>query len=429
MRAPSSVQDSSTVEPAVDQPLAKSIRRLVSCRLTHETHTTEQLGAIAPDDPTALARRVKRHDRITEAVVLSTCNRVEVYASARTPSDRDAALRAARDALGDPNEVRTAEELDVVEHLARVACGLDSKVLGEDHVLGQVRRAFDRAADEGLAGGVLTRVADHAVSVGASVREETAINEGHVSYGSATCEAIATAEPDPDRLVIVGAGEMATSVAKAAGHHWNARIDVVNRSPTDEVASEDGRYWPLPDLSTALSGADAVVTATGSPEPVLTTETVAALDLDVPIVDLANPQDVAADVREKRLVTSLDAIQGRVDATVDRRRLAVPTVESRLSDAIERFCTHERESDAEDTLRALHGQAASIREAELERALNRLEAGDADPEAVLSDFASSLTGSLLGTPTDRLRAAARDGDDAVIDAAHRLFDLDSPDER
>ncbi|MFA9501189.1 glutamyl-tRNA reductase [Natrinema sp. H-ect1] len=411
-------------EPSPAAAVPKSVRRLACYRLDHESRSARELGAVAPDDPVAAARRIAAHDRVTEAVVLSTCNRVEAYLSTRTPADRDAGLEAAREALGDPDGARTETGLAVVEHLFRVACGLESAVVGEAHVLGQLRRTFDAALEADLAGGVVTRAADAAVSVGRRCRDETDIDEGTVGYGSATCEAIADAGGVPDRLVVVGAGEMATEVASAAGHRWDCRVDAVNRSAASQLPTDDGRYWPLDALEAALSDADAIVTATGAPDPVVTLEAIQGVASETPVVDLATPPDVAKPVRRSAVpVVSLDAIQRRIAAAVAGRRAAVPAVEDAITDAVAAFVDRERENRAEDTLRELHRTAAAIRESELERARDRLASG-ADAEAVLEDFASALTGSLLGTPTERLRAAARDGDDAVIEATHRLFDLD-----
>ncbi|PCR90826.1 glutamyl-tRNA reductase [Natrinema ejinorense] len=403
----------------------KSVRRLACCRVSCATHSTDELGTIRPAEPLEVARRIAGHDRVTEAVVLSTCNRVEAYCSTRTPADRDEGLRVAGEALGDPDGARTETGLDVVDHLFRVACGLESTVVGEAHVLGQLRRTFETALEAGLAGGVVTRTADAAVSVGRRCRDETDINEGAVSYGSATCKRLEARGRVPDRLVVVGAGEMATSVAKAATHRWESRIDVVNRSSAPEIATADGRYWPLESLGAAIADADAVVTATGAADPVVTAETMRELEHGTVVVDLANPPDVAEAVRHSAVpVVDLDEIQAGIEAAVSGRRDAIPAVEAAVTDAVASFVDRERENRAEDTLRGLHRTAATIRERELEQARARLENGD-DPEAVLEDFASALTGSLLGTPTERLRTAARDGDDAIIEATHRLFDLDA----
>lgn len=416
--------DSSAPTPERSPP--ESVRRLVCCSVSHNTRAETDLCSIGSDDPTALATQITAHDRITEAVVLSTCNRLEVYASAHTPNDRETALQVAEGALSDPDSVATFTGQAAFEHLCRVACGLESKILGEDHVLGQVRSAFEDATDEGLTGGVLTRAADAAIRAGKRSRSETDINEGNLSYGSAACEVIA--DVAPERLVLVGAGDLAHGVAKVASHRWeDAQIDVVNRSPAPELRDETGgEFWRLSNLATALDGADAVVTATGAPDPVVTQETVTELAPGTPLVDLANPPDVADAIRESDAypVTDLAAVQDRIEAANAQREGAVPAVEAEIEATVTRFLERERESVAEDTIRALHRQAQSIQQRELDRAKHQLRAGDADPEQVLENFASSLTSSLLDDPTTHLRAAARDDDDAVIDATHRLFDLD-----
>ncbi|RZH67529.1 glutamyl-tRNA reductase [Natrinema altunense] len=416
-------------EPSPVAAVPKSVRRLACYRVDHESRSTDELGAIGPDDPVAAARRIAAHDRVTEAVVLSTCNRVEAYLSTRTPADRDAGLEAAREALGDPDGALTETGLAVVDHLFRVACGLESAVIGEAHVLGQVRRTFETALEADLGGGVVTRAADAAVSVGRRCRDETGIAEGTVGYGSATCEAIVDEGGVPDRLVVVGAGELATEVANAAGHRWDCRVDAVNRSAAPALPTDDGRDWPLEALERALADADAIVTATGAPDRVVTPEAMRRVGPGTPVVDLASPPDVAEPVRRSAVpVVALADIQTRIGAAVTDRRAAVPAVDDAVTDAVAAFVDRERENRAEDTLRELHRAAAAIRESELEQAQARLENGT-DPETVLADFASALTGSLLGTPTERLRTAARDGDDAVIDATHRLFDLDGDRER
>lgn len=412
--------------PEGRKALPTSVRRLVCCGVASRECASDRGAAVASPDPTALAATIHGHDRITEAVVLSTCNRIEVYASARQPADRDLALDVAREALDvEPTTVLTGR--GVVEHLCRVACGLESEILGEDHVLGQVSRTFDEAAAADRAGGMLNRVADAAVTVGRDARAETAINEGNVGYGSTACAAIAERTQRLDRLVVIGGGEMAESVVRAAEHRWTPRIDVVNRSEAPDLTSDDGRYWPLSNQREALSGADAVVAATGATRPVVTAADAAVLDPGTPLVDLANPPDVADAVAAEFPVTPLAAIQSRADSGRERRSEAVTAVESRVSGAVERFIDRERESRAEDAIRTLHRRAASIRASELERARRRIESGEADVDTVLEDFGSALTSRLLADPTEALREAARDGNDRTVSAAGRLFDLGEDD--
>ncbi|MFC7045940.1 glutamyl-tRNA reductase [Halobacteriaceae archaeon GCM10025711] len=418
--------DRSTADPASDDAdVPESLARLACLRVTHDSACS--LDAVTPDEPVEAARTVADADRVTECVVLATCNRVEVYAAVRTPDAVDAALDAATRALDDPADATTETGLDAVEHLFRVAAGLDSVVVGEDHVLGQVRRALDRSEAAGLAGGALSRVARAAIRTGRESRDATAVNDGEVSYASAGCNAIeAFLDGAPSRVAVVGAGEMAGAAVTAVRNRWSVRVDVVNRSPAParELASPDGEYRPLDELEDALVGVDAVLTATGSADPVLWPDHLPSPDL--PVVDLAMPSDVHPDVtaHPDARVVGLDELGDRVQSHLSRRRAAVPQVEDRIEAAVRRLVRRERENRAEDALRAIHRQAATHRDRELERARNRLDDGDADPETVLEEFASALVGRVLADPTAALREAARRGDDDMVAAAGRLFDVD-----
>ncbi|PAU83338.1 glutamyl-tRNA reductase [Halorubrum salipaludis] len=411
-----------------DDPVPESVRRLVCCRITGSDRSGAAVGR-AIDDPVATARRVADADRVTGAVAVETCERAAVFVATRTAADRETGIRAAREALGVPDP-RVERGRTAVEHLTRLACGLESPILGEDHVLGQLRRAFEAAREADLAGGVLTRAADAALAAGRSVRDETRINEGTVDYGSAACDVVAGRSGAPDRLVVVGTGEIGAEVVSAATARWDLRVDAVSRSPESDLPAGGGETLSLGALPEAVADADAVVTATGATDPVFGAEAAAALPRTATVVDLATPPDAAPAVRENDpRVVGLDAVRARVADGLSVRRAAAPAVERRVAAAVERFLDREREARAEDTLRALHREAKAVREAELERARTRLDAGDTDPEAVLEDAMRSLTASLLATPTERLKEAARAGDGETIDAADRLFDLDRPNDR
>lgn len=414
---------------AADRRPPKSLRRLVCLSVTHETATNDRLAELTPDDPQAAASSVKSHDRVTGCVVVATCNRIEVYASTRTDerSDIEAALEVARRILEQPADAREYTGLAVVEHLMRVACGLESAVLGEDQILGQVDDAFADGEAAGTAGGILSRVAEAAVRVGRTARAETDINDGTVSYGSAICRALRDgAGGPPERVLVVGAGEMATTAVEAIQARWQTRVDIANRT-TPELAADVGACWPLSDIETPLSAVDGLVTATGASEPIVDAELASLCDPDTPAVDLANPPDVSEAARQRLLVTDLDDIADHVSRNAHERHTAIGEVERRIDDALGHLIDRERENRAEDTLRRLHRQARRTREAEIQRARSRLADGEVDPETVLEEFASALTGQLLAEPTESLRAAARGDDAETIAAAEQLFGLDADD--
>ncbi len=418
---------------AVSPAVPESLRRIVCLSLSHATVPPDRIGTVAPEDPMALSRDIKTNERVTECVVLSTCNRVEVYGSSRTADldDLETALSTAYTAIGEPDGVEEYVGIDAVDHLARVACGLESAILGEDQILGQVNRAFDDAMTEGLSEGTLARVADTAVRVGRKCRSETAINDGQGGYGDMICRELAeNLTGPPDRVLIVGGGEMARTAAQALKQRWDARIDVANRSQATGLTSPDGRYWPLASLSDALQSVDAVVSATAAEEPVITADHVTHLPAGTPVIDLANPPDIATAARKNldKKVLDLADLATPGNAESNSRYEAIDAVETLIDRAIERLIDRERENRAEDTLRALHRKGAAIRSQELEHVRSRLENSEADPETVLEDFASALTGCLLADPTEALRAAAREGDGETISATYRLFDLEEGNE-
>lgn len=410
-----------------DPDMPRSLRRVSCLTVTHRTHSRERIGELAPADPLVAAREVAESERVTEAMVLSTCNRIEVYVSTRTPSpaDREAAVEAVADTLGMPASAHTYAGLSAVDHLARVAAGLESAVLGEDEIAGQVSETLSGAKEAGLVAGVLDRVGNAALRAGRVCRTETAIDDGPTGYGGAVCRVVRDElDETPDRILVVGAGEIASTVTQMIRRRWDSRIDVANRSPVDDLQTGDGRWWPLDDLAAAIRDADAVVTATGADQPVIETDHLPADG--APVVDLATPPDVAPDGRDglESTVVDFEDIAATVRAANSRRREAVEEAEAVIDDALDRLVERERENRAEEVIRDLHQEAAAIREAELERALNRLDDGETDPETVLEDFASALSSRLLGTPTDKLRTAARERDETAIRAARRLFDLD-----
>lgn len=421
--------DESAADGNSETTTPRSLRRLTCLGLTHRSHSTELVGELSPSAPHDVAEHIHENDRVTEAMVLATCNRFEVYVSTRTPdrADRDAAVTAIRDATDVPADAQLYSGRQAATHLARVSAGLESAVLGEDEIAGQVSDTLAAAKESGLAAGVLGRVGNTALRAGRKCRTETAIDRGPSDYGSAVCRTL-TDElgRTPDRLLVVGAGAMATTVVEAATCRWDVQIDVANRSPAHELPTADGNWWTLDELAAAVQSADAVVTATSADCAVFELAHASQCQAGTPVVDLATPPDVSDAVRADSAVavTDLDTLASAVNAAADRRQAAIGEAETVIRNAVGRLVERERENRAEDVIRALHQEAARVRSVELDRARQRLEDGDADTEEVLEDLASAVTGRLLGPATDELRTAARERDETALRAARRLFDLE-----
>jgi len=378
--------------------------------------------------------------------VLSTCYRVELYAylTDGVEEAREELIgvladghQVERDLLVDHLYVHAGE--DVARHLCRVAAGLDSLVLGEAEILGQVGTAYEdgRAAD--TTGPVLALLFRTAIAAGRRARTETRIG---ANPATASSMALALAEGAlgdlrERRALVVGAGRIGLQTLKAAAGRGIAQAAVANRTRERavEAASTFGaNAFGLEELVDALSWADVAVTATSSEAPVVTAEIVGEAMRErtgrpLVIVDLAVPADVersAGEVPGVRLFDVDDLRAGLDDAIASRLR-EVPMVEAVVDDEIQAFARRYRELEVEPLVAALRRQAESIREHELERTLRDL--GDVDPETAerIDHLTRALVKKLLHEPTVRLRERAGDGEaDDVAAAARELFGLAAP---
>jgi glutamyl-tRNA reductase len=383
---------------------------------------------------------------VEEHAVLSTCYRVELYAYlvGGLEEAREELIRVLadghgveRDLLVDHLYVHAGE--DVARHLCRVAAGLDSLVLGEAEILGQVGAAFEEGRRAGTTGPVLALLFRTAVTAGRRARSESAIG---ANPATASSMAIALAEGAlgdlrEKRALVVGAGRIALQSLKAATGRGIAHAAVANRTRERAVEAAlpfGAAAHGLDELEAALAWADVAITATSSETPVVSAATVAAAmsrraDRPLVIVDLAVPADVersAGEVEGVKLFDVDDLRAGLDDAIASRLR-EVPKVEAVVADEVEAFGRRYRELEVEPLVAALRRQAESIREHELERTLRDL--GDVDPETAdrIEHLSRALVKKLLHEPTVRLRARAGEGDaDDVAAAVRELFGLAAP---
>ncbi len=282
---------------------------------------------------------------IDEAVILSTCNRLEIYISAHPLEDGIARLEQYLAALQDIPLPELKTYLyshagdDATRHLMRVACGLDSMILGETQVLGQVTQAFEDARSAGMTGPILSHLFAQAIHTGKRARTETAISRytASVSHAGALLLIDRFEQRSTSRVLVIGAGEMATLAAQALKHFDISNLTFVNRTyaRAEALAQEfEGRAQNWYQLDEALVWADAVICATGAPHVILYRGDVEALlpqrdGRPLAIMDIAVPRDVEATVRELAGVQyyDIDDLQSVVDANVELRKAAIPQVE------------------------------------------------------------------------------------------------------
>ncbi|MFB6219110.1 MAG: glutamyl-tRNA reductase [Halobacteriaceae archaeon] len=362
-----------------------------------------------------------------EAVVLQTCHRVEAYVVADDP-ERAAAALATLDIGGE--DAATTDHEASLRHLLRVAAGLESLVLGEDQILGQVRDAYETAREAGGVGPVLEDALTKAIHVGERARTETAINEGATSLGSA---AVRLLERQTDlagqEALVVGAGEMGELAAKALARTDIAGVTVANRSVETAAALADRLDCPargidLDGVGAALGQSGVVVAATASPEPVLDAELLRAAEETV-VIDLGQPRDAPADPPPNAAVYDIDDLEAVTAATREQREAAAREVEAIVDDELDRLLRQFKRGRADEAIAAMYAGAEAAKERELATALSRLESEgdltDAQRE-VVADLADALVSRLLAAPTKSLRAAAEEDDWETIRTALELFD-------
>jgi glutamyl-tRNA reductase len=413
--------------------------------LNHRSAPLELLERMTVNDaslPKALHDLVSR-SQIREAVVLSTCNRTEVYAVTEKfhggYSDvrnflSELAFLAPED-FGDYLEVHY--DAAAVDHLFSVAAGIDSMVVGESEILGQVGDAWRRAQEEGAAGPTLNLLFRHALEVGKRARTETAIGR-HVASVSQAGVAMASDHLGGltgRAILVLGAGEMGQSVAVALAAAGAAEVLVANRTWDTAVALATrvgGRAVRLSDLPGALAAVDVLLTSTGATSVMV--DHAALTDVmgqregrSLLIVDIAVPRDVDPSAASLPGVTLLDMddLRDFAQAGMQARRREITTVRAIVEDELDRYIGLATAREAAPLIGALHAQAEATREAELARVAAKLEGLDADQRAVVDALTKRLVAKLVHTPTVRLKdAAGTPRGERLADALRELFDLD-----
>ncbi|HET9014380.1 MAG TPA: glutamyl-tRNA reductase [Thermomicrobiaceae bacterium] len=375
----------------------------------------------------------------SELVALVTCNRTEVYGLARderTP-DRALAVLAAHAGLAAPELDQHVERhlgADAARHLFRVAAGLDSMVVGEPQILGQVRDAAAEAQRAGALGPVLGRLFNHAVVAGKRARSETGISRGAGSVSQAAVELAGSVLGHLPRraALVVGLGEMGQLVARNLAAHGVGSLAVCNRT---EIRSRSvaealgGRVVRWEDLDDALAAVDIAITATGAPGVVLDRERLAAVvaargGAPLLVIDIAVPRDVDPQASDLPglVLRDVDALQSLRGAGLRAREEAVPAVEAIVAEQLAEFGAWCRTRAVLPVIRGLRDRVETIREQEVEKALRRLGHLDARDREIVQALGHGLANKFLHQPVTRLKSP--DASEDYARALVALFDLD-----
>jgi glutamyl-tRNA reductase len=429
---------------------------LLALGVSHKTAPLElrERLALTEGRATAVLAELTAHEEIHEAVAISTCNRTELYLVATDPVTAESAALGvlSRQAETRPTELADSlyalRDLDVARHLFEVASGLDSMIVGEAEIQGQVKRSYELALVEGTTGPIANRLFRDALAAGKRVRTETGVGRSRVSIASVAAELAcrglvgkcpaggdSAGDLSDRRVLVIGAGEQGERTAQALKDRGAHAVFVANRHYDRALGLAErysGTAVPLDELPTELAQADIVVSCTASPHQLVGREELALVlegreDQPLVVIDIAVPRDIDPSVRQLPNVTlyDMDDLEQEVARNMSGRAAEAERAQALVEDDVERFEVWLASLDVLPTIRGLRERADAIAEQVLAENESRWESlSDADRERVAA-LTRALVARLFHEPTIRLRDGADDEASYLHVAVMReLFGLD-----
>jgi glutamyl-tRNA reductase len=396
--------------------------------------------AVPSDQLEETVRRLASLPGVPEAMLISTCNRVEVYAAVEGPDAVELLRRTLVEGRALPQELRAHlyghEGVAAVRHVFRVVSSLDSMVVGESQILGQVKAAYSQAVELGTVGAVLQRALPRAFQIAKRVRSETEIARSSASIASAAVDLAAQifGELRGRHVLVIGAGKMGDLSARHLRAAGVDRLSVVNRTRAraDELAGRlGGSAHDFTELDRLLGEVDIVLCSTGASEPVLRRDRIGRAMRTrrgrwLFLIDIAVPRDVEPEVGdiENVYLYDVDALEKVVRANMDGRSREADKAEDIVAGEVERYHALERTQGVVPTIKALRSRFHDVATTEVERVIGRLESKSERDRELVRRLAEAIANKLLHEPTTALKNEAADADAApLVDATNRLFRL------
>ncbi|NIP19210.1 MAG: glutamyl-tRNA reductase [Xanthomonadales bacterium] len=412
---------------------------LLSVGTSHQTAPLEirERLAFARDDYAAAVTELCAIPAVEEALVLSTCNRTEIYGVV-LPEDEQCIMdwiqrNAGLDDEAAAEYIYSRKDAVAVEHLFNVASGLDSLVLGEPQIVGQLKESWQHARDAGGIGKILDRLFQHAFATGKAVRTKTGINQHPVSvaYISMVLARQIFGDLASKHVLLVGAGEMIQLCGRHLYEQGVASLMIANRSleRAEVLAAEFGATaHSLDQLEEVLPKSDILITSTAARQPFITRDLVKAAlrkrrRQPMFLVDIAVPRDISPDVSglDDVYVYTIDDLQQVADENAAERTRAAKAAGGMVRKSVDEFMRWLHGARAAKFLKRLRDHAEESSDMLVERALRQVQAGK-DPEQVIRQLANTLTHKILHIPSTRLRQAAEQQEYGILKAADWLFD-------
>ncbi|MEL6535348.1 MAG: glutamyl-tRNA reductase [Bacteroidota bacterium] len=372
---------------------------------------------------------------VQEALVLSTCNRTEVYAVSDTlaPADLFAYLCLAK-GISHPNKraahfVALPETAVAAQHLFRVGAGLESSILGDQQIAGQIKEAYQRSCDLGMADTYLHRLMHTLFFTQKRIVNQTDFRAGAASVSYAAVQEALKAAHDvsPPPVLILGAGAMGSDVCRHLVKHFSGPITVANRTLTKAkaLAQETGvKYLPMQEALAHAGQYPIIISTVAAPKPLLTTQTLGASQGSQLIIDLSVPRSAEPLVGalEHIRVVDVDHIQAQTDAVLARRQAAVPAVERLVEEGLKELDHWQQQQLFTPIIKEIKETLQEIRAGELSRYLQHLSTED---HAMVEEMTQNIIQKVLKIPVLQLKAACLRGEEGpLVEALRVLFDVE-----
>ncbi len=414
---------------------------LLAIGINHNTASVElrEKVAFGPDKLAKALQELESNSNVNGSVILSTCNRTEIYCDVKASGKSKLIDWLSLFHQVSPEELKPSlylhEEQAAIRHLMRVSCGLDSLVLGEPQILGQVKQAYSDARENAAVDTSMEKLFQKTFSVAKRVRTETEIGGSAVSVAYAACtlakqifESLAEST-----VLLVGAGETIELVAKHLASNGCTKIIVANRTRERAMGLADqfgAEVIGLTEIPDHLPKADIVISSTASPLPIIgkgMVETALKVRKHQPmlLIDIAVPRDIESQVGELNdaYLYTVDDLQSIVDSNIEQRKVEAIQAEAIVSEESAAFMTWLRSLQAVDSIREYRKSANEVREELLGKSLQALASGG-DPEKVLIELSNKLTNKLIHNPTRALQSAAEQGEPAKLTVIRQSLGLD-----
>ncbi|ABX12406.1 glutamyl-tRNA reductase [Nitrosopumilus maritimus] len=411
-------------------------QNIINARVTFRNSPIHILERFTIKDIEEAYDQFKKHSGLDECVIIQTCNRIELFGKSKSQEvDKIkktwASLAGLEEQVFDEN-MEVEENQNALHHLLKLTSGLDSMVLGEEQILGQIKNSITSARERKASGQHLNTLFDKAIRIGTRIRNNSGIGKGGISVGSM---AVKLAEENIDELktkktLLIGTGEVSTLVAKSLqrrGYAFDVTSRTLSRSETF-CETMGGTPVKFEEILSGFDNYDVIFVATTAPYFLVTYERITEAMKDknkgMMILDLSNPRTVdekVATIGGIKLM-NLDQIAEMVEKNMNARLNKVKTVESIINEEVSVLEASMKRLEAEPLVKDVFKNIESLREKELQKALQMLDEKDEKRIKIIDELTKAVVESIVSTPMNNIRKASEQGNPEVVDLASKLFD-------